>query len=464
MAKVKTVHICSACGWESPKWVGQCRECGQWGTLEESLSVPISSAAGSTVPKAASRPGPVISLDKVQAQEVSATPTGITEFDRVLGGGVVPGSVILLAGEPGVGKSTLLLDVAARFARRSEATGAGPVLYVTGEESVSQVKRRAERIGAMTPALLLAAETDVANALWHFEQARPSMLIIDSVQTLTTSAVDSGAGSVGQVKAVAGLVIQAAKSSNIPTVLVGHVTKDGSIAGPRTLEHLVDVVCQFEGDRGTPLRLLRTAKNRYGATDEVGCFLLGDTGIEEVADPSRLFTSGTKGEVPGSCVSVCLDGHRALVTELQALVAPGAGGSPRRATSGLDSSRIAMILAVIQSHLGIDLSSREVYVSTVGGAKTTEPAVDLAVAIAICSAAWNRAPLGGTIALGEVGLTSEIRGCSGLERRLSEAFRLGWKRALVPASQLPDLRIPGEMDVVGVNDLKDAVRHVLGLQ
>lgn len=428
--------------------------------MEESLSVPVSGTTA--VPAAAQRPGPVVSLDRVQVEEAPATPTGIGEFDRVLGGGLVPGSVVLLAGEPGVGKSTLLLDVAARFARRAEATGAGPVLYVTGEESASQVKRRAERIGALSSALLLAAETDVANALWHFENSAPSMLIVDSVQTLTTSAVDSGPGSVGQVKAVAGLVIQAAKRSNIPTILVGHVTKDGSIAGPRTLEHLVDVVCQFEGDRGTPLRLLRAAKNRYGATDEVGCFLLGDAGIEEVTDPSKLFTSGTKGGAPGSCVTVTLEGHRPLLTELQALVAPGAGGSPRRATSGLDSSRIAMILAVIQSHMSIDLSGREVYVSTVGGAKTSEPAVDLAAAIAICSAAWGKAPLAGTIALGEVGLTSEIRGCSGLGRRLAEARRLGWKRALVPASQMPDLRVPAGMDVVGVGDLRDALRHVLG--
>lgn len=461
MARPKTVHICSSCGWESPKWVGQCRECGQWGTLEESLSLPSMSTGSGAIPSASNRPGPVVSLDRVQSEEAPATPTGITEFDRVLGGGVVPGSVILLAGEPGVGKSTLLLDVAARFARRAEATNYGPVLYVTGEESVSQVKRRAERIGALSSSLLLASETDVANALWHFEQAKPSMLIVDSVQTLTTSMVESGPGSVAQVKAVAGLVIQQAKGSNIPTILVGHVTKDGSIAGPRTLEHLVDVVCQFEGDRGTPLRLLRATKNRYGATDEVGCFLLGDTGIEEVADPSRLFTSGTRGEAPGSCVTVSLDGHRPLLTEIQALVAPGTGGSPRRATSGLDSSRIAMILAVIQSHLAIDLSSREVYVSTVGGAKTSEPAVDLAVAVSICSAARGKPPLAGTIALGEVGLTSEIRGCSGLERRLSEASRLGWKRALVPVSQMPDLRKPSSMDVVGVADLKDAVRHVL---
>ncbi|WRS30396.1 DNA repair protein RadA [Actinomycetaceae bacterium MB13-C1-2] len=462
MAKPRTVHICSECGWESPKWVGQCRECGAWGTLEESVSVPLASGGNSSsIPKAAAKPGPIISLDRVQVEEAPATATGIGEFDRVLGGGVVPGSVILLAGEPGVGKSTLLLDVAARFARRAEVGGFGPVLYVTGEESISQVKRRAERIGALSPSLLLASETDVANTLWHFEQTQPSLLIVDSVQTMTTSAIDSGAGSVAQVKAVASLVIQEAKRSSVPTILVGHVTKDGSIAGPRTLEHLVDVVCQFEGDRGTPLRLLRAAKNRYGATDEVGCFLLGDSGIEEVTDPSRLFTSGTRGEAPGSCVTVSLDGHRPLLTELQALVAPGTGGSPRRATSGLDSSRIAMILAVIQSHLGMDLSNREVYVSTVGGAKTTEPAVDLAVAIAICSAVRGKAPLVGTVAIGEVGLTSEIRGCSGIERRLLEAARLGWKRALIPASQMVDLKMPESIDVVGVTDLKDALRHVL---
>ncbi len=455
MAQNKTSHFCSECGWETTKWLGQCRSCGEWGTLTEAPKAQKTRGGLASAPARS----PIVRLDLVQELETAPTPTGVSEFDRVLGGGIVPGSVILLAGEPGVGKSTLLLDIAARLARRAEAEGAGPVLYVSGEESAGQIKRRAERIGALSSNLLLASETDVDNALSHLEETTPSLLIVDSVQTLSSQSVESQPGSVAQVKAVASTVIAAAKTMDLPTLLVGHVTKDGTIAGPRTLEHLVDVVCQFEGDRQTSLRFLRSTKNRYGATDEFGCFTLVDSGIQEVTDPSSLFTSTTDRQVPGSCVSVTLDGHRPLMAELQALVAPGSGGSPRRATSGLDSSRVAMVVAVTQAHLGLDLSSKEVYVSTVGGAKTIEPAVDLALAIAICSAAWAKPVLPGTIALGEVGLTSEIRGVNGLSRRLAEASRLGWSRALVPSSQLADLTIPLGMDVIGVTDLADALAH-----
>lgn len=464
MAKPKLVHICSECGWENPKWLGQCRECGAWGTLEETLaSPPVTGAPGNLPPLASGvSPRPPVRLDQVGADEAAPVRTGIGEFDRVLGGGIVPGSVILLAGEPGVGKSTLLLDVAARYARLAASAGKGPVLYVTGEESAAQVRRRAERIGALAPTLLLAAENDVAAAIWHMEQSQVSLLIVDSVQTLTTSAVDGQAGSVGQVKAVASAIIQAAKQAGVPAIVVGHVTKEGTLAGPRTLEHLVDVVCQFEGDRTSTLRLLRAAKNRYGSTEEVGCFVLDDVGIQEVRDPSALFTSGSKGEVRGSAVTVTMEGQRPLVSEVQALVAEGAGGSPRRATSGVDYSRVSMLIAVVQEHAGYpELSKREIYVSTVGGARTTEPAADLALALAITSATSGHAPLPGTIAFGEVGLTGDIRGVSNLNRRLVEANRLGWRRALVPASQRPDLRIPQGMDVVGVSDLGDAIRHAL---
>lgn len=461
MAKVKTVHICSECGWESPKWVGQCRGCQSWSTMEETLSAP-NPGQSVAAPAPASRPSPPVRLDQVGVDEAAAVPTGIAEFDRVLGGGIVPGSVILLAGEPGVGKSTLLLDVAARYARLSAAEGKGPVLYVTGEESAAQVRRRAERISALAPTLLLAAETDVANAIWHMQESGVSLLIVDSVQTLTTTMVDGQPGSVGQVKAVASLIIHAAKQAGIPAIVVGHVTKEGTLAGPRTLEHLVDVVCQFEGDRTSTLRLLRASKNRYGSTEEVGCFVLDEAGIQQVEDPSMLFTSGSKGEARGSFVTVTMEGQRPLVTEVQALTADGSGGSPRRATSGVDYSRVAMLLAVIQEHLKYKaLARKDVYVSTVGGGKTVEPATDLALALAITSATAGRYPLRGTVAFGEVGLTGEIRGVSNLSRRLAEARRLGWSRAIVPASQRPDVKIPKDMDVIGVVTLEDSLRHAL---
>lgn len=462
MAKLKTVYRCTECGWENAKWLGQCRSCSAWGSMEEHTPIPagpglsgLGAAGGLSVSVEA------VSLSTVDVTEAAVKPSGLAEFDRVLGGGIVPGSVILLAGEPGVGKSTLLLDVAARYAKLSSPGGVGPVLYVTGEESAAQVSKRAHRINALESQLLLAATHDIGAVVHLIEKHRPSLLVVDSVQTLTSSQVEGSTGSVGQVKAVTQIVTNVAKHEGIPTILVGHVTKDGSIAGPRTLEHLVDVVAQFEGDSDGTLRLLRSVKNRYGSTDEVGCFTLEDSGIRQVADPSTLFTSGSRGEAPGSLVTVKLEGNRPLLTEIQALIAPGGPGSPRRVTWGLESSRVAMIMAVVQSHLQVDLSQKEVYVSTVGGARINEPAVDLAIALAIHSAAKNKTPVKSMIALGEVGLTGEIRGCAGLQRRLFEAQRLGWKSALVPASQFSSLKIPKQMMVFPVNDLGAAVRRAV---
>lgn len=458
MAKPKTVYLCSECGWDSPKWLGQCRQCDTWGSLQE-FTEPSTSGPASVMP---TKPGqPAQPVTEVDVDLATAFPSGISEFDRVLGRGITPGSVILLAGEPGVGKSTLLLDIAARFARMSANRGAGPVLYATGEESASQVRIRADRIGALTPTLLITAENDLAAVLGHVRAQRPSLIIVDSVQTLSSAGVDGAAGGINQVKAVATGLIQAAKETHTPVILVGHVTKDGSLAGPRTLEHLVDVVCQFEGDRHTPLRLLRTIKNRYGATDEVGCFQLTDGGIDEVPDPSRLFMSPCSEDVPGSCVTVTLEGHRPMSTEVQALVTPGGGGNGRRTAAGVDSSRIAMVLAVLQARLGIDTKEMDVYVSTVGGAKTTEPAADLAIALAILSAAKNRALPPKWIAIGEVGLTGDIRGCAGIEHRLQEAARLGFQVALVPASHIETIRAPKGLKIVPLQHLSQAATHAL---
>lgn len=456
MARTKTLYRCGECQWENGKWLGQCRQCGAWGTMEEFVDLP--SPSGKAGPLLGSG-GSVqaVALDQVRVEDADALPSGMGEFDRVLGGGIVPGSVVLLAGEPGVGKSTLLLDVAARFARQAANAGRGPVLYVTGEESVAQVSKRAHRIGALEPHLLLAAEGDVGSVASLVEAHHPSVLIVDSVQTMTSGLAEGSPGSVSQVKAVTQVVINAAKQNGLPTLLVGHVTKDGTIAGPRTLEHLVDVVCQFEGDRTGTLRLLRSVKNRYGSTDEVGCFTLEEEGISQVEDPSTLFTSGSRGQAPGSFVTVALEGNRPLLTEIQALVAPGNGGSPRRVTSGLESSRVAMIMAVVQSTRGLDLSKNEVYVSTVGGAKIAEPAVDLAIALAIWSAARHRTPNRATVALGEVGLTGEVRGGTGLSRRLIEAARLGWNTAIVPSSQLSGLRAPKGMQLIPVDNLQAAL-------
>lgn len=455
MAKTKTSYRCTECGWTSAKWLGQCRECSAWGTLEE--AVPAGVLAGGTAPTPPRKPARPIG--QVDAGISKQRPTGVGELDRVLGGGIVPGAVILLAGEPGVGKSTLLLDVAARVARTS--TRLGPVLYVTGEESSSQVKSRAERIGAIDEGLLLADDNDLSSILGHVEAVKPSLLLVDSVQTIQSPQVDGGAGGVAQVRAVAAALIRTAKERNMPILLVGHVTKDGGIAGPRVLEHLVDVVCHFEGERHARLRLLRAVKNRYGPTDEVGCFELTDSGIRELSDPSGLFLSQASRDVPGSCATVSLEGRRPMPTEVQALVAPSAGGSPRRTTSGVDHSRVAMILAVLQARLDLDSSSLDVYVSTVGGARTQEPAVDLAIAISIASAFKGSAARSSLIAMGEIGLTGELRACTGLGRRLQEAARLGFETAIVPAQGSQDLpRIEG-MNVFTVSELSTAIRVAL---
>jgi len=399
--------------------------------------------------------GPARPISEIPSETAQARPTGVDELDRVLGGGLVPGAVVLLAGEPGVGKSTLLLDVAARAAR-----GGRRVLYVTGEESVAQVRLRADRIRALDPNLLLADETDLASVLGHIEQSAPDLFVLDSVQTVASTQVEGSAGGVAQVREVSSAVIQAAKSRDMPAVLVGHVTKDGSVAGPRTLEHLVDVVCQFEGERHSRLRLLRATKNRYGPTDEVGCFDLSESGIVGLPDPSGLFVSQALHAVPGTCLTVTLEGRRPLAVEVQALVAPSASPNPRRTTSGVDSARLAMVLAVLQRRLGARLADQDVYLSTVGGARVVEPAGDLALALAAIGSREDVALPRGLVALGEVGLAGEIRAVPGVGRRLAEAARLGFRRAIVPASSVDDLVPPDGVHVLGATNLAHAVQLV----
>lgn len=447
MAKAKVLYQCNACGWSTPKWVGQCRDCGEWGTLAENAAVG-STGSAPTVRQPAQ---PVTQVDATQAQ---AFPSGISELDRVLGPGITPGAVILLVGEPGVGKSTLLLDVAARFARM--AVKRGPVLYATGEESAAQVRLRADRIGALTDNLLLAAENSLESVVAHIQETSPSLIVLDSVQTFTTASADGAAGGVNQVKGVASEIIAVAKDRHIPTILVGHVTKDGNLAGPRTLEHLVDVVCQFEGDRHTPLRLLRAVKNRYGATDEVGCFQLTDAGIEEVPDPSVLFTTSYSEEIPGSCTTMTLEGNRPMAVEIQALVAPGGGGSGRRTVAGVDPARVGMVLAVLQARLGLDLKDMDVYVSTVGGAPARGPSSDLAIGLALLSATSGKPIALHSFAVGEVGLTGDIRGCAGLGRRIQESARLGYKIGLIPQSQSESTSHMKDCTLIPVRTLSEA--------
>ena len=403
-------YRCTECGWSTVKWVGRCGECQAWGSLSEIGAVTVRTTAATRVDR------PALPIGEVDARRAEARSTGVGEFDRVLGGGLVPGAVVLVAGEPGIGKSTLLLDVAARAARAGEGR---TVLYVTGEESAAQVRLRAERIEAMAKTLYLASETDLASVLGQVEAIGPDLLVVDSVQTISSGEVEGAAGNVSQVREVAASLIQAAKARGMATLMVGHVTKDGSIAGPRVLEHLVDVVVQFEGDRHSRLRLVRAVKNRYGPTDEVGCFDLSDVGIVGLPDPSGLFLSHGTATVPGTCVTATLEGKRPLMTEVQALVAPSEIPTPRRATSGLDSARVSMILAVLNRRARAPLGKSDVYISTVGGVRLTEPASDLAVALAVASAIRDEPLAPGSIAFGEIGLAGELRPVTGIPRRLT---------------------------------------------
>jgi len=443
-------YRCSECGWTTVKWVGRCGECQAWGSVSEIGAVTIRTTAAGTVAR------PALRIGQVDIQRAAARSTGVSEFDRVLGGGLVPGAVVLVAGEPGIGKSTLLLDVAARAAREGQ-----DVLYVSGEESAAQVRMRAERIEAMAASLFIAAETDLATVLGQIQRLQPDLVIVDSVQTISSGEVEGSAGNVAQVREVAASLIQAAKSRGISILLVGHVTKDGSIAGPRVLEHLVDVVIQFEGERHSRLRLVRAVKNRYGPTDEVGCFDLSDVGIVGLADPSGLFLSNRDEMVAGTCVTVALEGRRPLVAEVQSLIAASKLPSPRRATHGLDSSRVAMIIAVLERRARAPIGSSDAYVATVGGVRLTEPAADLAVAFAIASSVLDRPLPQGAVAFGEVGLAGEIRPVTGIPRRLAEAARLGFRTAFVPSGSIGSGPVPETMRVLEFRDVAAAVGAAL---
>jgi DNA repair protein RadA/Sms len=415
-------YACSECGWTAPRWVGRCGECQIWGSVAEVGTAPLAQVRSSTPASRAVR------IAEVDADAAARTLTGVGELDRVLGEGLVPGAVVLLAGEPGVGKSTLLLEVAARWAKEGRTT-----LYVTGEESAAQVRLRAGRTGGLADQLYLAAETDLGTVLGHIEQVAPSLMVLDSVQTVGAAEADGSPGGVTQVREVTAALVRVAKRRGMAVIIVGHVTKEGTIAGPRLLEHLVDVVLAFEGDRHSGFRMVRATKNRFGPADEVGCFEMAENGIVEVADPSGLFTSQHSEPVPGTCITVSLEGRRPMLAELQALVAPSTLQSPRRTMLGVDPGRVAMVLAVLERRAKVTLFNRDVYVSTVGGARVSDPSADLAAAVAVASAALNRQIPQRLVAIGEVGLAGELRRVPGTDHRIAEAARLGFTDAVVPA-------------------------------
>lgn len=465
--KPRSQFVCSECGFSTTKWLGRCPDCGSWGTLEERAPA-VPSAGGSAAAGAAAGglqaiapTSPAAPMTRISADASQSVGTGIGELDRVLGSGIVPGSVVLLAGEPGVGKSTLLLEVAARWARQPGANGTPrTVLYVTAEESAGQVRLRAERTGAVEDTLFLAAENNLDVVFGHVEEVKPSLIIVDSVQTMQAPGVDGVAGGVAQSRAVTAALTSMAKSSDIPVLLVGHVTKDGNVAGPRVLEHLVDVVLSFEGDKHSSLRMLRGLKNRFGATDEVSCFEQTESGIEEVPDPSGLFPSHRGSTPDGSAVTVAMDGVRPILAEVQSLAVHTGAKNPRRVVTGLDHNRVPMVLAVLAARVGLDTQDKDVYVATVGGVRIGEPATDLAVALATASTIAGRA-LPEKVAIGEVGLAGELRRVPNLERRLAEAARLGYQTAIVPqgsrGTKKPAAAGGGKIRVTPAGTLAEAI-------
>jgi len=435
MAKtIRTTFSCTECGASTPRWVGRCPSCGTWNTLVEEV------LERSGPPR---RPGGVgtqaVPITDVAAQTAAHHPTGVGELDRVLGGGLVDGSVVLLAGEPGIGKSTLLLGVLAGLAAKI-----GRVLYVCAEESREQVRLRAERLDALHPELWLAAETDLGAVRAAIEDLAPRVVVVDSVQTVADPDLAGAPGGVGQVREVAAQLVRLAKDRGIATFLVGQVTKEGAVAGPKTLEHIVDVVLSFEGDQHHALRLVRCTKNRFGPAHEVGCFEMTEGGLEPLADPSRLFLSARGSGVPGVACTVSLEGRRPLVTEVQALVVPTALAMPRRIAQDLDPGRLAILVAVLERRARVSLSGQDVFAATAGGIRLTEPAADLAVCMALASAAKDWQVPAELVAFGEVGLGGEVRPVPQLERRLAEAARLGFRRALVPeANDVAKVKVEG---------------------
>ena len=452
MARAKSVYVCTECGTQQPRWLGRCPGCGAWQSLvEEPVGAPPGGAAVDLLETSAARgDGRAVPLCEVSAEAAPRAATGIAELDRVLGGGLVPGSVVLIGGEPGIGKSTLCLQLALAIEERG-----GRVLYVTGEESLEQVRLRAARLGELGERVLALAETRVEALAKPWRDAKPTLVLIDSIQTLRTERVESAPGSVAQVRECAALLAATAKTHGTALVLVGHVTKEGTLAGPRVLEHLVDVVLSFEGERGHPFRLLRATKNRFGSTQEVGVFTMGERGLDVVENPSELFLAERHAGAPGSCIVPVLEGSRPMLLEVQALVAPAGYGTARRTCLGIDDSRVALLLAVLDRRSDVDLLSRDVYVNVAGGVRVAEPAADLAVALALASSRLDLPLPADVAACGEIGLGGEIRRVARLEERLREAARLGYGRVLVPARALP--LSAGDATPIGVDDVGEAV-------
>ncbi|MCX7984436.1 MAG: DNA repair protein RadA [Bacteroidetes bacterium] len=451
MAKLQSQYVCQSCGYISPRWIGKCPNCNQWNTFIEEAPKPVKASRKSAVP---TRFEPV-SFGQIEAQQVPRVKVGLDEFDRVLGGGIVPGSLILLGGDPGIGKSTLMLQVAVLLANSS-------ILYVTGEESVQQLKLRAERLHAENAKnILLLAETNLDIILDILERTPPDILVIDSIQTMYRPGLESAPGSVSQVRESTALLLRFAKTKQVPVFLIGHVTKEGVIAGPRIIEHMVDTVLQFEGEAHYSYRILRALKNRFGSTNEIGIFEMRETGLHEVKNPSEIFLSERHYGTSGSTVVASIEGTRPILVEVQALVTPTSYGLPQRNSTGYDFRRLSLLLAVLEKRVGMNLGQYDVFVNIAGGLKIIEPAVDLGVAVSIASSLRDVPVDSTSVAVGELGLSGEIRTISHIEKRIQEAAKLGFKKIVVPQNNMRGLKQNGDIEIVPVERIERAIEILL---
>ncbi len=443
----KIIYVCQSCGHRPPKWMGRCPECGKWETIEEEavkFAETLSSPAGRSMP---------VSIDAVELGDEERVYTKMAEFDRVLGGGIIPGSLVLIGGDPGIGKSTLLLQVLHRLSASGRK-----VLYVSGEESVRQLKMRSMRLAAISPGLLVVSETDIDAIIQMVASEKPDALVIDSIQTMFTYDAGSAPGSITQVRESTMKIMGMAKHSGVPAFLIGHVTKDGAIAGPRIMEHMVDTVLYFEGDQNHGFRILRAVKNRFGSTNEIGVFEMNETGLAEVANPSAVFLSERAKNAPGSVVTACMEGSRPILVELQALISTSGFATPRRTVLGLDYNRVSLLMAVMEKKLGLNVAGHDLFMNVAGGVKVSEPAVDLGIVSAVASSFLDKPIPEGLLLLGEVGLTGEIRGISHLSPRVAEIGKMGFTRCIVPESskrQLAKAGWTGGVELMGIRRLSD---------
>ncbi|MCZ0703504.1 DNA repair protein RadA/Sms [Natronobacillus azotifigens] len=450
MAKIKKKYVCQECGYGSPKWMGKCPSCNNWNTLVEELETNISSKHTGISLGSNQQPE---SITAIQSKDETRIKTDMPEFNRVLGGGVVPGSLVLIGGDPGIGKSTLLLQVSDQLAHKQVR-----VLYISGEESTRQTKLRANRLGVTSDQLYVLSETNLQLISSQIDQLEPSFIVIDSIQTIFKEEVTSAPGSVAQVRECTGELMRIAKTKHVPIFIVGHVTKEGAIAGPRLLEHMVDAVLYFEGERHHTFRILRGVKNRFGSTNEMGIFEMKEEGLREVSNASEIFLEERSQGVAGSAVVASMEGTRPVLVEIQSLISPTSFGQARRMATGIDHNRVPLLMAVLEKRVGLLMQNQDAYVKVAGGVKLDEPAIDLAIAVSIASSFKDQPCKPNDVLIGEVGLTGEIRRVSRIDQRVQEAAKLGFKRAIIPAKNMDGWTIPDSIEIIGVNSVQEALK------